>query len=442
MEPVVSIRNVDHFYGTGSLRKQVLYDINTTVTPGEIVLLTGPSGSGKTTILTLIGALRSLEHGSLRVLGHELNGADNDTRVRVRENVGFIFQGHNLLDALTARQNVQMSLGVGAKGSPIPDGDRAMAALDAVGLGDRADYHPQQLSGGQRQRVAVARALVRQPKLILADEPTASLDRASGREVIEILQKLAKRQGCSILLVTHDNRILDVADRILTLEDGRLTSFAEGLVANTGHLLTAFTQMQRKGSILHHIEKLSDRQFMEMLEQITAEFEQFLRTISLGNNEVVHATVNQVLEAVTLKLRQLTKAERATLFLVDRERGRLRSRIAHGAGQEHMAIDIPITSGIAGVVARDDVTVNIPDPYSDARFNRSVDQRTGYVTRNILCMPIHDRRKQVFAVAQLLNRIGAEAFTPEDEQRFREFAEPLGLILESCLGLHPQEAAA
>ena len=107
-----------------------------------------------------------------------------------------------------------------------------------------------------------------------------------------------------------------------------------------------------------------------------------------------------------------------------------------------MVIDIPITSGIAGAVARNDVTLNIPDPYSDARFDCSVDQRTGYVTRNILCMPIHDRGKQVFAVAQLLNRIGALAFTTDDEQRFREFAGPLGLILESCLGLGSREAAA
>jgi putative ABC transport system ATP-binding protein len=442
MEPVVSMRGVDHFYGTGSLRKQALYDITAEVSPGEIVLLTGPSGSGKTTILTLIGALRSVEHGSLRVLGRELNGANRDTQVGVRENVGFIFQAHNLLGALTARQNVQMALGVGAGSAKTTDVDRAAAALDAVGLADRADYRPQQLSGGQRQRVAIARALVRQPKIILADEPTAALDRASGREVIDILQKLAKGQGCSILLVTHDNRILDVADRILTLEDGHLTSFATGLVANTGHLLTALTQMQRKGNILHHVEKLSDTQFMEMLEQITAEFEQLLRTISLGNSEAVHATVNQVLEAVTFRLRQLTKAERATLFVVDKQGGRLRSRIAHGASAESMVIDIPITSGIAGAVARNDVTLNIPDPYSDARFDRSVDQRTGYVTRNILCMPIHDRGKQVFAVAQLLNRIGADAFTAEDEQRFREFAEPLGLILESCLGLRPRVAAA
>ena len=440
MEPVVSIDSVDHFYGTGALRKQVLYQISAGISPGEIVILTGPSGSGKTTILTLIGALRAVEHGSLRVLGRELNGADGRTRVSIRESVGFIFQAHNLLESLTARQNVQMGLTVGG-GS----GDaraRSMGVLDAVGLGNRADYYPHQLSGGQRQRVAIARALVRQPKIILADEPTAALDRVSGREVADILHQLAKKQGCALLLVTHDNRILDVADRILTLEDGRIASFSAGIVANAGHLLTAFSRMQRKGDILRHVESLSDRQFMEMLEQVTAEFEQLLRAISLGNDEAVRATVNQVLEAVTLKLRHLMKADRATLFLVDRERGRLRSQIAETAGAEPLVIDIPITAGIAGAVAQSDATLNIPDPYRDPRFDRSVDQRTGYVTRNILCMPIHDRAKRVFAVAQLLNRSGADAFTTGDEQRFREFAEPLGLILESCLRLHSREAAA
>src|SRR5205085_5426023 len=189
-----------------------------------IVIITGPSGSGKTTVLTLAGALRSVQQGNMKVLGQELNGASTRTLVRIRENIGFIFQAHNLLECLTARQNVQMALGMGpASGA----GARTRAAdmLQAVGLGDRIEHYPSQLSGGQRQRVAVARALVRAPKIVLADEPTAALDKQSGREVIDLMRALARDAGTTIMLVTHDNRILDVADRILHLEDGRLQTF-------------------------------------------------------------------------------------------------------------------------------------------------------------------------------------------------------------------------
>src|SRR5262245_38298308 len=242
MDPVIQIRNLNHHYGTGALRKQVLFDITTNIYPGEIVILTGPSGSGKTTLLTLCGALRSIENGSINILGQELNGASPGDLVKVRQNIGFIFQAHNLIDALTALQNVQMSLGLdNLKADEAIR--RSREILKQVGLEHRIDYTPDRLSGGQKQRVAIARALVRRPKIILADEPTAALDKNSGREVVDILHNLAKAQGCTILLVTHDNRILDVADRIVTLEDGRLASFTAGMVANTGHMLEAFSQL-------------------------------------------------------------------------------------------------------------------------------------------------------------------------------------------------------
>src|SRR5262249_48774983 len=155
---------------------------------------------------------------------------------------------------------------------------------------------------------AIARALVRQPKIILADEPTAALDKKSGREVVELLHNLAKQQGCAILLVTHDNRILDIADRILTLEDGRLSSFTAGLIANTGHLLTAFSQLHRKGDLVKRVNELSDQDFIRLLEQVTSEFEQFLQSIELADHEALEALLDQVLEAVTLKIRTLLKA--------------------------------------------------------------------------------------------------------------------------------------
>ncbi len=218
----ITIRNLNHFFGKGSLQKQVLFNINLEITVGEIVILTGQSGSGKTTLLSLIGALRSVQEGSLRVLGQELLGSGEDEMVWVRRRIGYIFQAHNLLQFMTARQNVQMSMELHEKISPKKARAKSEEILKAVGLCERINYYPHSLSGGQKQRVAIARALVTHPKLVLADEPTAALDSKTGREVVELMYRLAKEQGCTILLVTHDNRILDIADRILRMEDGHL----------------------------------------------------------------------------------------------------------------------------------------------------------------------------------------------------------------------------
>lgn len=221
---VIEIQHLQHYFGDGSLRKQVLFDINLTINAGEIVLMTGPSGSGKTTLLTLLGGLRSVQEGSLRVLGQEMRGAGSGKQVNIRRNIGYIFQAHNLLSFLTARQNVQMSVELHNDIPAALARKRSEEMLQAVGLGERIHYYPEKLSGGQKQRVAIARALVSHPKIILADEPTAALDSKSGREIVEIMQKLAREQGCSILMVTHDNRILDIADRIVHMEDGHLIS--------------------------------------------------------------------------------------------------------------------------------------------------------------------------------------------------------------------------
>ena len=222
MQPPVIIRNLNHAYGRGQLSKPVLIDINLSIEAGEIVILTGPSGSGKTTLLTLMGGLRSLQQGSLSILGQELSGATKAQLVKLRSRIGYIFQAHNLLDCLTAQENVRMALRLQKSMSYNQRTQAATAMLESVGLGHRVDYLPDDLSGGQKQRVAIARALVSQPKLILADEPTAALDSKSGREVVELMQRLAHGQGCTILLVTHDNRILDIAHRIIHMEDGQL----------------------------------------------------------------------------------------------------------------------------------------------------------------------------------------------------------------------------
>jgi adenylate cyclase len=214
-----------------------------------------------------------------------------------------------------------------------------------------------------------------------------------------------------------------------------LGSFASGVTANAGHLLNAFAKMNRNGDIMQYVGRVTEAQFALLLEKMAAELEQMLQTLSLGSSESVSTMISQVLEAVTQKIRHVLNADRATLFLVDEARGILHSRIAHGDGGAPLVINIPITAGIAGMVAREDITMNIPDPYQNQYFDKSVDQRTGYVTKNILCMPIHNRNKRVFAVAQLLNRLEEGPFNERDEQKFREFAEPIGLILESCLRL-------
>ncbi len=222
-EPAISIAHLNHYYGQGLLQKQILFDINLQIERGEIIIMTGPSGSGKTTLLTLMGSFRSVQQGSLSILGCQLFNASQEQMTLARRHIGYIFQAHNLSNFLTAHQNVEMALEIHDVTASLADA-RIRNILTAVGLEDRMHYYPSDLSGGQKQRVAIARALVSQPKIILADEPTAALDKKSGRDVVEIMEKLAREKGCTILLVTNDNRILDLADRIIYMEDGYLVN--------------------------------------------------------------------------------------------------------------------------------------------------------------------------------------------------------------------------
>ncbi len=220
----VFINNLSHFYGRNENKKLVLNNVNLSIDKGELVLLRGPSGCGKTTLLTLIGALRTCQSGNLTVLNNELNGASRKTRQILRRSIGMIFQGHNLLRCLTAEQNVQMGADLIRGLTYLQRREIARKWLSAVGLDDHHKKLPNDLSGGQKQRVAIARALSANPRLLLADEPTSALDSVTGREIVTLLRKLAKEQNCSVLMVTHDPRISDMADRILNMEDGRIYS--------------------------------------------------------------------------------------------------------------------------------------------------------------------------------------------------------------------------
>lgn len=250
-EPLITLENVSHTFGRGEAARTVLKNISVNFYAGEIVIVMGPSGAGKTTMLTLAGALRSPQNGSVRVVGRELLNASARKQLEVRQQIGFIFQHHNLLESLTALENVQMGLAHDPCIAVDVSRQRAMTMLERVGLADHAAKPPSALSGGQRQRVAIARALVREPAIVLADEPTAALDSHSGREVVELLLKLAREQQCAILLVTHDNRILDIADRILTLEDGCIEESNRALERLQNGLAGVMQAVARYPSLFH-----------------------------------------------------------------------------------------------------------------------------------------------------------------------------------------------
>lgn len=218
----IKARGVKMVFESGSQEFHALKGIDLEVRPGDIQLLMGPSGSGKTTLLSILAGMLTPTSGTVKLLGEEITWMSRAELSRFRrDNIGFIFQGFNLFPALTAAENVEVALNLkGIRGRHAHL--EAQHLLEQVGLGEKVNQLPRDLSGGQKQRVAIARALAGHPHLIMADEPTAALDSHSGHAVIELLRKLAKEGGSTVLMVTHDPRILDVADRILYLEDGEL----------------------------------------------------------------------------------------------------------------------------------------------------------------------------------------------------------------------------
>ncbi len=227
-EPIISVRNLAKTIASGRNRVEILRGVDFEVPKGQYVAIMGPSGSGKSTLLGLLAGLDAATSGSIRLDGEEITGLGEDDLARLRgRKIGFVFQSYHLIPTLTAEENVLLPLELAGNGLPI-DGreslERARELLGAVGLLERRDHYPVQLSGGEQQRVALARAFMVHPPILLADEPTGNLDTANGHHVLELLLKLNRQEGTTLLLVTHDVELAANADRRITLRDGRIVA--------------------------------------------------------------------------------------------------------------------------------------------------------------------------------------------------------------------------
>jgi len=348
---MIETKNLRKIYTTEDVETTALNKVNLKVNEGEFVAVMGPSGCGKSTLLNILGLLDNPSDGEYLFLDTEVSKFSEKQRANLRkQNIGFVFQSFNLIDELTVYENVELPLLY----LKMPAGERKKKVndvLERMQLIPRKGHFPQQLSGGQQQRVAVARAIVGGPKLILADEPTAALDKDTGRHVVNLFQKLAQERDSTVLIVTHDNRILDIADRIIHLEDGRLQSFQDAVVANTRHMMKLLAGSNRKGDLKSHVEEMPQEQFVSLLEQVTTESRSFLESTELANNEAFESMLDQALDAFTRKIGALMDADRASLWLFDEQSGELWTKVAQDAGGEPVEIRIAKGSGIAGAVA-------------------------------------------------------------------------------------------
>lgn len=233
---VIRASGLTKVYGNGASAFSALSDVDLEVRAGELTLLMGPSGSGKTTLLSILGCILRASGGSLEILGQQVEALPEKELPRIRrEAIGFVFQGFNLFPALTALENVALALDVRGTGRAKAD-ERAAELIRDVGLEQKGKSYPADLSGGQKQRVAIARALAGDPPIVLADEPTAALDSTSGKNVIELLRRLAHEHGRAVVMVTHDPRVLSYGDRIIHLEDGQIVGEERGTEQMQGGL--------------------------------------------------------------------------------------------------------------------------------------------------------------------------------------------------------------
>jgi putative ABC transport system ATP-binding protein len=422
----IEFEAVSHWYGEGALRRQILFEVSGAVGSGEIVIVSGPSGSGKTTLLTLIGALRSTQEGSLRVLGHELRGASERVLTAVRQQIGYVFQAHNLLDALTVRQNVQMGLQPAERSGSAKRADELLASVGLEGYGDR---HPAEISGGQRQRVAIARALVGEPRIVLADEPTASLDKETGRQIVTLIQRLAREHGVAVLLVTHDSRILDVADRILALEDGRISSFMSAVTEGTRRLWSVLARDLRQGELVKRVAEIPADRFAGLLEQVTEETRELLEMVEVAQSETFDSALAQVLEAFALKIGEDVGAQTRVYFV--EEDGRELFSLASAEGEAPREVRAPVERGISGRVAREGRVEHVSDVTLDRDFDPSIDLSSGEGTGQILALPLLDAKEQAFAVIELGRQAGMPEFQTQDRSRVETLTTSLSMVLRT-----------
>jgi putative ABC transport system ATP-binding protein len=273
---VIRAWGVNYAYGTGETKTQVLFENELEISRGEVVIMTGPSGSGKSTLLTLIGALRRMQQGYLEVLGRDVSKSGEGDQVQLRKDIGFIFQQHNLFSSLSAIENVRMATAL-RPGTVDEMNRRCVEILTRLGLGERIGHLPAALSGGQKQRVAIARALVNRPSLVLADEPTASLDAESGQSVLELLREMADGPTrTTVLLVTHDQRVIDHADRIVSMVAGRIV---------TNSLTRIAVRICRALAQLDTLKGLSDETLSQIANRMTVEHRSAGETITRQGEE-------------------------------------------------------------------------------------------------------------------------------------------------------------
>jgi ABC-type lipoprotein export system ATPase subunit len=221
--PIIQLINVSKTYVLGEIKVHALQDASLTIQKGEFVSLIGPSGSGKSTLMNTLGFLDRPTSGSYLLAGQEMVDLSRDTRARIRnKRIGFVFQNFNLLNRTTALENVELPLLYNPGLNRRQRRRKAKDVLNLVGLSDRMKHHPSQLSGGQQQRVAIARALVNDPDILMADEPTGNLDTRTSRDVIRLFRDLNQSRGLTIVLVTHDQNVARIADRIVVLGDGKI----------------------------------------------------------------------------------------------------------------------------------------------------------------------------------------------------------------------------
>jgi len=421
----ISVEGLCHSFGKGALCKQILFDITTEIQQGEIIIVTGPSGSGKTTLLTIVSALRSVQQGSVKVLGHELNGAKPSLLESVRRDIGFIFQQHNLLNALTAVQNVEQGLGVSNryKGSNLQK--RAEEFLEIVGLGERLHHKPEQLSGGQRQRVAIARALASDPPMLMADEPTASLDKQSGREVVDRMKVMAKEHGTTILLVTHDNRILDIADRIVYLEDGRLSTFTDAVIDNSQKMMRV---MHDAPAHTATGQLPADSDFQYMLVDISLQAQRLLALEGRVNEVAYQSIVSDGIKGFSQRLADNLEADSTLLLLADETR-ELLTPYPSFEGLPGSPAQISSGTGIAGETLARGKPIRLDDVSGSPLFDATTDGQLAAGVNSLISIPVFDGDHEAFGVFQL-HRRGKEVFSADAEEKAARFVDTLSVLLE------------